>query len=72
VKGSCLVSLDDGTERDDVLLDLPEMALYVPPLVWATEKEFSGDAVLMVLASDVYDTAEYVRDYDEFLRVAKA
>ena len=72
VKGSCLVLLDDGKARDEVLLDKPELALYVPPIVWATEKEFSRDGVLMVLASEVYSTDEYIRDYDEFLRVAKA
>jgi dTDP-4-dehydrorhamnose 3,5-epimerase-like enzyme len=72
VKGSCLVLLDDGTARDEVLLDRPELGLYLPPIVWATEKEFSRDGVLMVLASEVYDTGEYIRDYDEFLRVAKA
>jgi UDP-2-acetamido-3-amino-2,3-dideoxy-glucuronate N-acetyltransferase len=72
VKGSCLVLLDDGRARDEVLLDRPELALYVPPIVWATEREFSRDGVLLVLASDVYDTNEYIRDYDEFLRVAKA
>jgi UDP-2-acetamido-3-amino-2,3-dideoxy-glucuronate N-acetyltransferase len=72
VKGSCLVLLDDGSVRDEVLLDRAELALYVPPLIWATEKQFSRDAVLMVLASDVYDPDEYIRDYDEFLRVAKA
>jgi UDP-2-acetamido-3-amino-2,3-dideoxy-glucuronate N-acetyltransferase len=72
VKGSCLVLLDDGRTRDEVLLDRPELALYVPPIVWATEKEFSRDGVLMVLADEVYDVDEYIRDYDEFLSVAKA
>ncbi|MEK6285845.1 MAG: FdtA/QdtA family cupin domain-containing protein [Acidobacteriota bacterium] len=72
VKGSCLVSLDDGRARDEVWLDRPELALYVPPRIWATEKQFSRDAVLMVLASDVYDPDEYIEDYDEFLRAVKA
>jgi UDP-2-acetamido-3-amino-2,3-dideoxy-glucuronate N-acetyltransferase len=67
VKGSCLVSLDDGKTRDQVLLDRPELALYIPPRIWATQERFSRDAVLMVLASEVYDPEEYIRDYDELL-----
>lgn len=71
VKGSCLVTLDDGRARDEVWLDRPELALYLPPRIWATQSQFSRDGVLMVLASEVYDPEEYIRDYDEFLRVAK-
>ncbi len=71
VKGSCLVSLDDGNIRDEVLLDRPELALYLPPKIWATQQQFSTDAVLMVLASEAYDPGEYIRDYDEFLRVTR-
>lgn len=67
VKGSCLVSLDDGKTRDQVLLDRPELVLYIPPRIWATQERFSRDAVLMVLASEVYDPEEYIRDYDELL-----
>ncbi len=67
VKGSCQVSLDDGTTRDQVLLDRPELALYIPPKIWATQQRFSCDGVLMVLASEVYDPDEYIRDYDELL-----
>src|SRR5215475_9092448 len=67
VKGACRVSLDDGKIREDVLLDRPELGLYLPPGIWATEKDFSRDAVLMVLASEVYDPDEYIRDYEEFV-----
>lgn len=71
VKGSCLVELDDGRARDEVWLDRPELALYIPPRIWATQREFSREGVLMVLASEVYDPDEYIKDYDEFLRFAK-
>lgn len=68
VKGSCLVSLDDGNTRDEVWLDRPELALYIPPKIWVTQQQFSRDGVLMVLASEVYDPDEYIKDYDESLR----
>ena len=67
VKGSCVVSLDDGKTHHDVSLDRPELALYLPPGIWATQHDFSRDAVLIVLASDVYDPGEYIKDYDDFV-----
>jgi len=70
VKGSVSIVLDDGRGRDEVGLDRPQIALYVPPMVWTSQYRYSGDAVLLVLASDVYDADDYIRDYDEFLRTA--
>ena len=72
VKGSCVVTFDDGKTHHDVSLDRPELALYLPPGIWATQHDFSRDAVLMVLASDVYDPGEYIKDYDEFLSLSKS
>lgn len=72
VKGSCVVSLDDGKMHHDVSLDRPELALYLPPGIWATQHDFSRDAVLIVLASEVYDPGEYIKDYEEFLSLSKS
>jgi UDP-2-acetamido-3-amino-2,3-dideoxy-glucuronate N-acetyltransferase len=72
VKGSCVVSLDDGKMHHDVSLDRPELALYLPPRIWATQHDFSRDAALIVLASDLYDPGEYIKDYDEFLSLSKS
>jgi len=68
VKGSCLVSLDDGKTRGEVSLDRPELALYIPPKIWATQSRFTRDTVLMVLASEKYDPNEYIKEYEEFLK----
>lgn len=67
VKGSCSVALDDGFNRDKVVLDSPVKALYIPPMVWASQYKYSKDCVLCVLASDRYDPDDYIRDYDEFI-----
>jgi UDP-2-acetamido-3-amino-2,3-dideoxy-glucuronate N-acetyltransferase len=67
-KGSVSVVLDDGAVRDEVLLDRPNLALHVPPMIWTTQYRYSNDAVFLVLASDVYDDADYIRDYDEFMK----
>jgi acetyltransferase-like isoleucine patch superfamily enzyme/dTDP-4-dehydrorhamnose 3,5-epimerase-like enzyme len=67
VKGSCAVVVDDGRQRAEVLLDRPNLGLYIPPLVWGIQYKYSRDAVLLVLASDIYKAEDYIRDYDEFL-----
>jgi dTDP-4-dehydrorhamnose 3,5-epimerase-like enzyme len=72
VKGSCLVSIDDGKTHHDVSLDRPELALYLPPGIWATQHDFSRDAVLVVLASDIYDPGEYIKEYEEFLSLTRS
>jgi hypothetical protein len=68
-RGSLTALVDDGRQREEVRLDTPELALYMPAMTWGTQKEFSSDAVLMVLASHEYDPRDYVRDYDEFLAI---
>ncbi|HEY2818054.1 MAG TPA: WxcM-like domain-containing protein [Casimicrobiaceae bacterium] len=67
VTGSCAVVVDDGTNRLEIALDRPSRALYIPPMVWATQYKYTRDAVLLVLASHSYDARDYIRDYDEFL-----
>jgi UDP-2-acetamido-3-amino-2,3-dideoxy-glucuronate N-acetyltransferase len=65
--GACTVKLDDGIDRDEVVLDTPTLGLYVGPLMWSTQHRFTPDAVLFVLASDFYRPDDYIRDYAEFL-----
>jgi UDP-2-acetamido-3-amino-2,3-dideoxy-glucuronate N-acetyltransferase len=66
VRGSCSVLLDDGRARREVLLDRPEIGVYMPPLVWGTQFRYSPDAVLLVFASEHYDPDDYIRSYTEF------
>ena len=66
-RGSVSVVVDDGTSSEEVRLDAPNLGLHVPPMVWAVQYRYSPDATLMVLASEPYDAADYIRDYDEFL-----
>jgi acetyltransferase-like isoleucine patch superfamily enzyme/dTDP-4-dehydrorhamnose 3,5-epimerase-like enzyme len=69
LKGQCSLLLDDGRRRAEVLLDSPTAGVVIPPMVWGTQFRFSADATLLVLASEAYDSAEYIRSYDEFLRL---
>jgi dTDP-4-dehydrorhamnose 3,5-epimerase-like enzyme len=72
LRGNVAVTVDDGRQRDEVVLEGPHVGLYVPPLVWTTLTRHSEDALLLVLASDVYDPADYIRDYEAFRAEARA
>lgn len=71
IHGSCKVRLDNGKEKKVVPLEKPYEGLYVSNVMWRQMYDFSPDAVLMVLASELYDESDYIRDYDEFLRFVK-
>lgn len=65
--GSVNVTMDDGTNKKTFVLDKPWKGLLVAPGLWRTLDDFSGGAVCMVLASEVYQVEDYIRDYNEFL-----
>lgn len=67
IHGSCKVRLDNGTENKIVPLEKPYEGLYVSNNMWREMYDFSSDAVLLVLASELYDEMDYIRDYEEFL-----
>lgn len=67
VSGSCVISVEDGAHRNDVILDDPELGLSIEGLVWREMHDFSPDCVLLVLADCAYDEADYIRNYDDFL-----
>ena len=68
VKGRCSVVCDDTVNRQQFELERPDVALYLPPMVWGIQYGYSADAVLLVFASEPYDPDDYIRDYEEFLR----
>lgn len=68
IHGSCRIRLDDGCEQTIVPLEHPCEGLYIANDIWREMFDFSPGAVLMVLASELYDEGDYIRDYDEFLR----
>lgn len=65
--GSFTVTLDDGMHKRSFFLNRPYQGLYVKPGLWRDLVDFSSGAVVMVLASEVYKQADYIRDYQEFL-----
>jgi UDP-2-acetamido-3-amino-2,3-dideoxy-glucuronate N-acetyltransferase len=69
VSGSVRVLADDGQSRDEFTLDAPDMGLHMPPMIWGTQYRYTRDAVLLVFASETYDNDDYIRSYDDFVRL---
>ncbi len=71
VKGSCRFLLDDGKNKEEVVLNDPSIGLYISNVTWREMHDFSEDCVLIVLASELYDESDYIRDYNVFLEECK-
>ena len=69
VMGAFDVVLDDGCDKKTVRLDRAYFGLYVPVMIWRELINFSSGGICLVLASDLYDEDEYVRDYGQFCRL---
>ncbi|EJF7711641.1 WxcM-like domain-containing protein [Providencia rettgeri] len=68
VKGSCRFLLDDGKNKEEIILDNPSIGLCIKNIIWREMHDFSEDCVLLVLASELYDESDYIRNYQEFLK----
>jgi len=67
LSGACRVTCDDGSAKRDWMLDRPELALAIPPGVWAEQRYIGANSVLMVLCDLPFDEGDYIRDYERFL-----
>ncbi len=66
LSGSFDVLLDDGTNKKIVHLDRPYIGLHIIPGIWRELLNFSSGAICLVLASSLYDTDDYIRDYEHY------
>lgn len=64
--GAFEVEIFDGKQKARYLLNQPDKGLHIPPGIWASEVNFSGGGICLVLASHEYDEADYIRDYESF------
>ncbi len=71
IKGSFSLELTDTRQTKTYSLSEPDHAVYVPAMIWARMHDFSEDAVCLVLASSLYDPADYIRDWDEYVSAVK-
>jgi len=72
MSGSFDVLLDDGRERRRFQLNRSYYGLYIAPMIWRELDNFSSGSVCLVLASDVYDEADYFRDYQQYMAAVRA
>ncbi len=68
--GACALLVDDGSNREEILLNRPDVGVYLPPMTWGIQYKYTSDALLLVFASHAYDNADYIRDYRQFLNEA--
>lgn len=68
ISGSVSVTTDTGITKREIVLNKPNIGLYIPPGVWGVQSNYSKDAILMVMTSHTYDAADYIDDYDDFLK----
>ena len=69
--GSFDVILDDGFDRKSFQLNRSYYGLYIPPMVWREIDNFSSGSVCLALASDLFDEQDYIRDYEDFRKIAR-
>jgi UDP-2-acetamido-3-amino-2,3-dideoxy-glucuronate N-acetyltransferase len=69
MRGACSIGVDDGSQREEIRLESPNHGLYLPPMVWGIQYNYTADALLLVFASQLYDSDDYIRDYQEFQRL---
>ena len=71
MSGSFTVTLDNGEQKETILLNHPWQGLLIKPNTWRTLDDFSSGAVCMVLASELFDEEDYIYDYNEFINYTK-
>ena len=69
VAGTSKVRITDGINEEIVELTRPMQGVYLPKMIWKDMYDFSADSVLLVIASTHYDGTEYIRDYEEYLKI---
>ena len=67
INGSVRIDLDDGRRQTSVVLDRPNVGLYLGVELWHKMGDFAHNCILLVLASDHFDESDYIRSYEEFL-----
>lgn len=68
VCGSSKVRIRDGKRDEVFVLDKPHTGIYIPKMVWKDMYDFSEDSILLVLSSEYYDSSEYIRNFDEYIK----
>jgi dTDP-4-dehydrorhamnose 3,5-epimerase-like enzyme len=71
INGAVSIDLDDGVNQKSLILDQPNIGIFLGTDLWSKIYRFSNNCILMVLASDYYVESDYIRNYDEFLKLVR-
>jgi len=71
LSGSFEVIVNDGESKKSFLLNKPNVGLHLPKGIWRELENFSSGAICLVMASDVFEETDYIRDYETFLNSKK-
>ncbi|MRX67431.1 WxcM-like, C-terminal [Flavobacterium resistens] len=71
LSGSFVVTVNDGSQKKSYLLNKPNVGLHLPKGIWRELENFSSGAICLVLASDIFEESDYIRDYETFLNSKK-
>ncbi len=69
IKGKINIVLDNGYEKEELVLDKPNEGIFLDKMMWHEMKDFEANSVLLVFASDYYKEKDYIRDYNNFLKL---
>ena len=69
VAGSSKIKIDDGFSTAVIELNKPRMGVYIPPMIWKEMYDFSEDSVMLVLSDEHYDASEYIRSYNDYIKI---
>ncbi|MCU8031116.1 FdtA/QdtA family cupin domain-containing protein [Shewanella sp. SM73] len=68
LKGHCRFVMDNGVDKAEIILNSPSQGLLIDIMQWHEMYDFSDDCILLVLASDLYNESDYIRDYEQFIK----
>lgn len=69
IQGKVKMILDNGKKREEIILNQPNIGISLPRMLWHEMHDMDEDTILLVLASEKYDEADYIRDYQEFKKI---
>ena len=71
LRGEVTVVLDDGKTKNTIKLVSPTTGLVITKPLWRELKDFKGDPIVMVFASEIYNESDYIRNYEDFLKYVR-
>lgn len=71
LRGSIKIILDNGKEKEEILLDQPNQGIFLDKMMWHDMVDFQKDTLLLVVANDVYNESDYIRNYETFISLTK-